>query len=342
MNEISFLNLKKKSYMKNKNKILKLINHGISGELISQLNENQLNSLYTRLSEQITTQTMTVQKVGPEGGQIKLDPTKKTLSLSKDPNSPNTFKVTQTESEMTEDDDINLYSDPDHSADGMGMFEIEMTEKFESKAQQKYFWAKCNRSKGKEKEKWCTMAKEFSDKTTKKDYKKMPEKIHPEKKVMVKKEQKEGYMDMVGKAITKANLMNLDKISPSVKWESELEKRISQIVENYLSPKMSKSDLVRLVSETETAPTPVKPKTPTKPEKPTPSTPYKPKHKPAPKAETKEQEPTIAPPKPKTPTKPSRPDTPYKPKPGPKPAPKAGNDEIPSWLSFNKLGIKLK
>ena len=122
-----------------------------------------------------------------------------------------------------------------------------------------------------------------------------------------------------------------------------MENRINKLIEFHLSPKMTKGDLVRLVSETETAPAPVKPKTPTKPKQ-DPDNPYKvkPGVKPSPKAETKEQSPTIAPPKPKTPTKPSQPDTPYRPKPGPKPAPKAGNDDVPSWLSFNKIGIKLK
>lgn len=323
--------------MKIKNKILSLINHGLSGELLSKLNEGQINVLYGKLNEQVTKQTIEVQKVGPEGGQIKIDPTKKTLSLSKDPNNPNTFKVTQTESEMTEDSesgDLDL---------ALALQSKEMNEKFESKSQQKYFWARCNRSKGKEKEKWCTMAKEFSDKTSKKDYKKMPEKIHPEKSVKVKKEQKEGYLDMIGKAMNKNMQNKIADIKPGVNWVSELENRIDKLIESHLSPKMTKGDLVRLVSETETAPAPVKPKTPTKPKQ-DPDNPYKvkPGVKPSPKAETKEQSPTIAPPKPKTPTKPSQPDTPYRPKPGPKPAPKAGNDDVPSWLSFNKIGIKLK
>ena len=323
--------------MKIKNKILSLINHGLSGELLSQLNEGQINALYGKLSEQVTKQTIEVQKVGPEGGQIKIDPTKKTLSLSKDPNNPNTFKVTQTESEMTEDSDAG---DLDLA---LALQSKEMNEKFESKAQQKYFWARCNRSKGKEKEKWCTMAKEFSEKTSKKEYKKMPEKIHPEKTVKVKKEQKEGYLDMIGKAMNKNMQNKIADIKPGVNWVSELENRIDKLIESHLSPKMTKGDLVRLVSETETAPAPVKPKTPTKPKQ-DPDNPYKvkPGVKPSPKAETKEQSPTIAPPKPKTPTKPKQPDTPYRPKPGPKPAPKAGNDDVPSWLSFNKIGIKLK
>ena len=335
MNEISFLNLKKKLYMNTNNKILKLINCGLSSELLSSLNESQINSLYLRVNEQITKQTIQQTTVGPEGGTISLDPTKKTLSLSKDPNKPNTFKVTQTESEMTEDSsgDLDL---------ALALQSKEMNEKFESKAQQKFFWAKCNRSKGKEKEKWCSMAKEFSDKTSEKDYKKMPEKIHTEKKVNVKKEQKEGYMDMLGKAMNKNMQNKIGDIKPGINWVSELENKIDKLIETHLNPKMTKRDLVKLVSETEIAPAPVK--TPTKPSKPAPSTPYKPKPgiKPAPKAETKEQAPTIAPPKPKTPTKPSKPDTPYRPKPGPKPAPKAKSDDMPTWFSFNKLGIKLK
>ena len=323
--------------MKIKNKILSLINHGLSGELLSQLNEGQINALYGKLSEQVTKQRIEVQTVGPEGGPIEIDPTKKILTLSKDPNNPNTFKVTQTESEMTEDSDAG---DLDLA---LALQSREMNEKFESKAQQKYFWARCNRSKGKEKEKWCTMAKEFSEKTSKKEYKKMPEKIHPEKTVKVKKEQKEGYLDMIGKAMNKNMQNKIADIKPGVNWVSELENRINKLIEFHLSPKMTKGDLVRLVSETETAPAPVKPKTPTKPKQ-DPDNPYKvkPGVKPSPKAETKEQSPTIAPPKPKTPTKPSQPDTPYRPKPGPKPAPKAGNDDVPSWLSFNKIGIKLK
>jgi hypothetical protein len=68
----------------------------------------------------------------------------------------------------------------------VNLTEKEMTEKFESKSQQGLFWSKCNNSKGKEKKKWCDMARDFSDDTTKKDYKKMPEKKHPEKTVEYK------------------------------------------------------------------------------------------------------------------------------------------------------------
>jgi hypothetical protein len=54
--------------------------------------------------------------------------------------------------------------------------------------------------------------------------------------------------------------------------------------------------------------------------------------------------PSIAPSKPgiKTPTKPKKPGTPYSPKPGPKKNPKARKGDMPTWLSFDELGINLK
>ena len=69
--------------------------------------------------------------------------------------------------------------DPKGKNDGMPT-EGEIKEKFQSKSQQGLFWARCNKCSDK-KCKWCKMAKEFSDSTSKKDYKKMPEKKRPEK-----------------------------------------------------------------------------------------------------------------------------------------------------------------
>jgi hypothetical protein len=214
----------------------------------------------------------------------------------------------------------------------MGMFEDkELQEKFESKKQQKYFFAKCGDGKTKEQKKWCKMAEEFAEKT---NFKKLPEK---------KKETKEGYMDMVGGAITKANLKNLDKVSPRVRGfgENELERKIMKLVEKHITPKMSKKDFLSLVSEQETKP---KIKEPiTKPNEP--STPYSPKPGPkkAPKAHKREFDEQETKPKIKEPiTKPNEPSTPYSPKPGPKKAPKASKGKLPSWLSFKSIGIKLK
>ena len=41
-------------------------------------------------------------------------------------------------------------------------------------------------------------------------------------------------------------------------------------------------------------------------------------------------------------TKPKKPGTPYSPKPGPKKNPKARKGDMPTWLSFDELGINLK
>jgi len=328
--------------MKINDKIVRLINHGLSGDLLSELDERQINSLYKRLvetknenSEAVTTKSSieSTKYTGPEVSAMKSKGQGLKVNGEVLPTADGGLEVIKRTgtagSETTENVDI------------------EMMEKFESKAQQKYFWAKCNRSKGKEKEKWCKMADEFSMKTSKKDYKKMPEKIHPEKTVNVKKEQKENYLNMVGKSFNKNMQNKIADISPSLKFESDLEKRIESLIETHLSPKMTKRDLVKLVSETELAPEKERTKTPTKtPDKikPKKDSPYKPKPgvKPAPKAEANEQSPTIAPPKPKTPTIKPKIDTPYRPKPGVKPAPKAGKENIPNWLSFKTMGIKLK
>lgn len=98
----------------------------------------------------------------------------------------------------------------------------EIGEKFESKAQQGFFWAKCNTSKGVKKKKWCEMAREFSDDTSKKQYKNMPEKKHPEK--TVKKQTDESY-------------------------ERFLEERIFEMIERHVEPTMTKRDFLKSIQE---------------------------------------------------------------------------------------------
>jgi len=317
----------------NNRKILQLINHGFSGSLLSDLNEGQINALHSRLSEQVTPlPAKPSYKVGDKGGA--LPPSDKGYAIKKNP-SDNSVTATP----MEEDSTLDVVNDPDASDDGMGMFEDkELQEKFESKKQQKYFFAKCGDGKTKEQKKWCKMAEEFTEKT---NFKKLPEK---------KKETKESYMDMVGKGWNKKMELEIPKIRPSVSMgESELEKKIMKLVEKNITPKMSKKDFLSLVSEQGTKEkerTKEKEKEKTK-EKP--GTPYKPKEGPAkaPKAHKHEvDEQDVAPPKPKTKepiTKPTtKPGTPYSPKPGPAKAPKASKGELPSWLSFKSIGIKLK
>ena len=99
--------------------------------------------------------------------------------------------------------------------------EGEIKEKFESKAQQGFFWAKCNTSKGVKKNKWCEMAKEFSDSTSKKQYKDMPE-----------------------KTVKRKPRKNTDE-----NYEKYLEEQIFNMIEKHIEPSMTKGELLRTIQE---------------------------------------------------------------------------------------------
>jgi len=136
-----------------------------------------------------------------------------------------------------------------------------------------------------------------------------------------------------------------------------LENKILSLVEKHLNPKMTKGELMsllgkKIVSEsgTKEKEAPVKDPGTKTPPKPKTKDPFKPEpHKqPNPKAkkETKEavmdapvKEPKVKPGT-QTPPKPKTKD-PFKPEPHKQPNPKA-KKKIPSWLTFNNLGIKFK
>lgn len=345
--------------MKTKDKLIDLIKHGFNGELLSNLNEGQVSSLHKRLTESkkenneqtqpgVTTKITSQKETSINPDALKNGVTIGNMNLK---NVGGQILATQMQEENDlENDDISLTlgSEGDDNM-ALALSNMELSEKFASKAQEKYFWAKCSRSKGKEKEKWCKMADEFEKSTSEKQKKKMPEKLHPEKTVKYKKETKEGYLDMVGKAMNKNMSNKISDIKPGIgiKNESDLEKGIMKLVEKHLVPKMSKNDFLSILSEQGTK---EKERTKEKEKTKEKDTPYKinpkPGLKPNPKAKKEETNeagaPTIAPPKPKTPTKPSKPGTPYSPKPGPKPGPKAGRQKLPNWLSFKSIGINLK
>jgi len=221
------------------------------------LNESQINLLFEKYKkikkeepkEQVTKTTEPAKDIitiGVQGGDLPNNPTGKGYKIEKKPDG--TTKATPMESEVTEDatidDTINQDEfggnkpvnyknpedygtdnsvDPDGSLDGMPTEGV-IKEKFESKAQQGLFWARCNKCSDK-KCKWCKMAKEFSDSTSKKQYKNMPEKKHPEKTVKNKKE--------------KTNE------SEQKYWEKE----IIKMVEENIIPKMTKKDLVNTIKK---------------------------------------------------------------------------------------------
>ena len=247
--------------MKTKKNILFLIENGLSSKTVSSLSDKQFGLLVEKFKKykkeeskeewqknvsQEVTYTAPVSDAA-KGLEVPppTDPKKRTMVSIEGGN----LKVTQAESEMTEDADVDTLLnpdefggnepvnyknpedygtdnsvDPDGSLDGMPQTEGEIKEKFESKAQQGLFWARCNKCSSKNC-KWCKMAKEFSDSTSEKQYKKMPEKKHPEKTVKYKKKE------------TKENLQKF------------LEEKISQIVDENIDAKMSKKDLIETLKK---------------------------------------------------------------------------------------------
>jgi hypothetical protein len=230
-------------------KVQLLTNFGLSKTTLSKLNESQINLLFEKYKkikkeenkEEVQVVTTQLDSKNPQD-MAKLN------GMLKNPASLQGKNVQVKETEVTEDatidDTINQDEfggnkpvnyknpedygtdnsvDPDGSLDGMPTEGV-IKEKFESKAQQGLFWARCNKCSDK-KCKWCKMAKEFSDSTSKKQYKNMPEKKHPEKTVKNKKE--------------KTNE------SEQKYWEKE----IIKMVEENIIPKMTKKDLVNTIKK---------------------------------------------------------------------------------------------
>ena len=204
MNEISFLNLKKKWYMKTKDHVLNLLSHGFKFDTVARLNEAQVRVLSEKISkeenkEQVTKKVATTYEISPETAKttgadignvnIKVDPT-------------GMVKAT----EIGEDATLDVVNDPDATEDGMGIFE-----KFESKSQQRLFYARCGNGKTKTEKKWCKWAKESSKKT---NYETTPEKKEKNKSD-----------------------------------EKFIEESIVRLIEKNISPRMSKGDLIRTINE---------------------------------------------------------------------------------------------
>jgi hypothetical protein len=238
--------------MKNNTNIIFLIKKGLSAKTVSNLTESQIRTLTEKFKKESKEQTQIVTQVydskNPEDvkklNQSLQDPAKlqgqniqvketemkedetddvtSANALGKDSEQQYTGQESPHDANDMADDGMDDDSGDDRSM--MGMSESSIMEKFESKAQQGLFWAKCGKGKTKEEKKWCEMAKEFSDSTSKKQYDKMPDKKHPEKTVKVKKNTNE----------------NLQKY---------LEGKISEMVELNVSPKMTKKDLVEVIKK---------------------------------------------------------------------------------------------
>ena len=331
--------------MNTNQKKLKLVKEGIKTSTLNKMTDSQVNSLFTRLLEskeepkEIETITSTKVIATPEEVKKGVSTQGKTMAKMLPDG-----KLEFTEDSMVDKDDVNkgkVSQDPVQVQGPDGMdddSDKELQEKFESKKQQKYFFAKCGDGKTKEQKKWCKMADEFAEKT---NFAKLPEK---------KKETKEefgmgDYNKKIASVVSNLHMKNLDQTTtPNVEifGESEIEKHIMRLVEKHITPKMSKKDFNNLL-EGDTKTAPAKPKEREKEKKP--GHPFKPDpdKKGAPKAMKKEidEDTKTAPAKPKV-SPGTTPKHPFAPDPSKQGAPKAIKRELPSFLKFNQLGLKTK
>ena len=191
----------------------------------------------------------------------------------------------------------------------------EVTERFKSTAQQKFFWNKCTKS-GNKKSKWCKWANEFQRDTRDKD---LPKKLHPEKKVKVKTEGYEKFLEdsivemvdrYINPAMTKSQLINTlnEKVNKSESFMLRKPKKNSMFSQDEgKEMKTMKRPIGRMFSLGEDT----KEKTRTKPDTDT---------------DKKEKRPGKK--------------NPFRPKHNP--APKAGKGTLPNFLKWDKLGVNLK
>jgi len=229
--------------MKNNKSVSYLIENGLSAKTVANLSETQIKLLVEKFKkenkEQTEVKTTVYDTTDPEqkkklnqalqdptkmqGQSIQVKETEMTEYVDVDKNDAGAGEYSQDPHQvqapdgMDDDGDATIDKEEDIATEGV------IKEKFESKAQQGLFWARCEKCSSKNC-KWCKMAREFSDSTSKKQYEKMPEKKHPEKTVKIEKNTNEGL-------------------------EKFLEKKIIEMVESSISPKMKKKDLIKTIKK---------------------------------------------------------------------------------------------
>ena len=201
-----------------KTKINFLLKSGLSKNTLVKLNESKINLLYEKFkkkekeeTKEAITKTVYQPTKNPQDLAAVQDALKKV-----NPNA--TMEIEEVDDSLTQSSIASQGYDPDQDIPTEGF----LREKFESKAQQGLFWARCNKCSSKNC-KWCKMAKEFSDSTSKKQYKNMPEKKHPEKTVKYKKEK------------TNESLQKF------------IENTIIELLESKVDAKMTKKDLINSI-----------------------------------------------------------------------------------------------
>ena len=186
-----------------KNSIKILLEGGLPLSFVSKLNVNQIKLLSEKYSKKERNEV-----------EIKIDPKNpKDVAFAKNQGIMDDAGNVKTNLEENGMEDLAVGLEASGKIDpntavalSMDSNKNEVTEKFQSKDQQGLFWARCNKCKNKNC-KWCSLSKEFSSKTTKKDYETMPQ--------------------------------NKDEVT-----EKFLEDSIVEMVESYLTPKMTKKEIM--------------------------------------------------------------------------------------------------
>jgi len=246
--------------MKNNEKKLFLIKNGLSIDLVTGLNEGQTNSMYKRLIESKKEKCpcgcdKDTCKCGPECK--KCDCGKKKKQETKEQSQPQnttkidkvmtTYRVEPGKKTMINGVEIDTTGGQTKVTPMKETKNIdgEMDEKSVSQKQQEFFGVVRAMQKGKLPKKG--KAGEAADEMLKKDVKDFASTKH--KGLPKRKETKEGYLDMIGKAHNKGLQNKISDIGLGVKYDDALEESINSIIDSVIQPKMSKKELLKLIRE---------------------------------------------------------------------------------------------
>jgi len=204
--------------MKTKNYVDILLENGIHFNTISKMGKRQVRLLAEKFNKKevdevvtkITTTVTQYQADQNKDVEIPVEPGTKTVAVS----------GTQTPGKTTL----------------TPMKEGEVTEKFESKAQQKLFFMKCGDGKTKEQKKWCKLRDEFASSTTKKDYEDMPEYASDDDEKESKPKRRKPTSKRKSRRRKSTN-------------ESYIENRVLQMIEKHIEPSMTKGELLQLLED---------------------------------------------------------------------------------------------
>ena len=212
--------------MKINDKILRLVKHGLKATNLTKLNESQINSLYSRLVEQVTKiPGKTQYKIGNDGGNIPANP--KGYDIKQNPDRT----VTAIPIGETEEIDEKSVSKKQHGLMGAA-YSVEKGDKELKDIPKSY--------RGKVKKVVDSMSKKQIKDFTKTKSKNLPDEVN---------ETEFDLNDAMLKHAANYYTKSADKRVPIIGGigESELEKEITRLVEKYLSPKMTKKDFMNII-----------------------------------------------------------------------------------------------